>query len=532
MHARPDEVSRTADDFGADIAFAAKGGGTLFAGRLFTWGIRFGIAIMLARLLGADGYGVYNLALSIATLAAILPLMGLDAAIVRYTAIFAARGDWAAVRANLGLMLRLSVALTLVVSIGLAVFAAPVAGVLLHDERLAPLVLISALMVPTLVLNIQLGSALRGLRRLGEEVLADQVAQPLIRLGLLLTLLVVGLTVTFALLAWTIASLAATALLAFFVLRALPRTRASGAGARLGLRELLRFSAPVFLSTVVLKSGHQLQTLLLGALSMVSEVGIFVVAANVNLIGSLFHSSIVSASMPLLAAAQDRDDRSALEKLYQLTSKWSFTLNLPIFLAVVAFPQALLSMFGPDFRAGAVPLMILATANLVNAGTGMSGAVLDMSGLTKFKLLNAAVSVALGIALNVILVPSLGLVGAAVAALAVTAGTNILSLVEVLLLVRVSPYGRSFLKPIVAGGAALVGSIGVKVLLDGAGELLQAAAGIPVLLVIYGAVLVALGIGDEDRLVLRRVRGRLSRRRGNAVGQPRVRSAVSHRRDR
>ncbi len=259
----------------------------------------------------------------------------------------------------------------------------------------------------------------------------------------------------------------------------------------------------MFLSNVVTKSGHQLQTLLLGALSTVDAVGVFVVATNVNLIGSLFHSSLVSASMPLFAAAQDRGDRPALEKLYQVTSKWSLSLNLPIFLVVAAFPQALLAMFGPEFRVGAVPLMILAAANLLNAGTGMSGAVLDMTGYTRFKLLNAAVSVALGIALNVILVPSLGLVGAAIAALMVTAGTNILPLVEVLFLVRASPYNRSFMKPIVAGAAALGAGVGVKILVGGAGDLVEAAAGIPVLFVTYGLVLAGLGIDEDDRLVLR-----------------------------
>ncbi len=158
-----------------------------------------------------------------AAIGAILPLLGLDTAILRYTAIFAGRGDWAAVRANLRFMLRISVALSLAVSAGLVVFAEPIAGALLHDEGLAPLVMISALMVPTLVLNIQLGAALRGLRRIAHEVFADQVVQPLIRLGLLLALILVGMTVFRALVAWTIASLAATVLLGFFVIRAIPR---------------------------------------------------------------------------------------------------------------------------------------------------------------------------------------------------------------------------------------------------------------------------------------------------------------------
>jgi hypothetical protein len=105
------------------------------------------------------------------------------------------------------------------------------------------------------------------------------------------------------------------------------------------------------------------------------------------------------------------------------------------------------------------------------------------------------------------------LVGAAIAALAVTAGTNLLPLAEVLLLVRLSPYNRSFVKPITAGAAALAATIGVQMLMAGVGELVSMAVGLPVLFITYGVVLFGLGIDDDDRLVLRRVRGRFGRSR-------------------
>ena len=49
------------------MVLAAKGGGMVFAGRLFVWGSRFGMAVLLARLLGADQYGLYNITLPAAT---------------------------------------------------------------------------------------------------------------------------------------------------------------------------------------------------------------------------------------------------------------------------------------------------------------------------------------------------------------------------------------------------------------------------------------------------------------------------------
>ena len=77
-----------------------------------------------------------------------------------------------------------------------------------------------------------------------------------------------------------------------------------------------------------------------------------------------------------------------------------------------------------------------------------------MTGHTRVKLLNSALSVALAIGLNWILIPPMGIVGAALAAVGSIAIVNILRLLQVRLLVGVQPYDTSWLKPIAAGLAA------------------------------------------------------------------------------
>jgi hypothetical protein len=69
------------------ILAAARGTGFLALGSFFEVGVRFLIALMLARLLGADSYGLYVLAVSAATLFASFSALGLDDAMVRYVAI-------------------------------------------------------------------------------------------------------------------------------------------------------------------------------------------------------------------------------------------------------------------------------------------------------------------------------------------------------------------------------------------------------------------------------------------------------------
>jgi O-antigen/teichoic acid export membrane protein len=488
----------------------------VFAGRLFVWGTRFGLAVLLARLLGADSYGLYNIALTVATLGSALSVIGLDSALVRYVAVYARRGD----RAGLLGTLRVGVGVPMLVS-GLAAAAiilgsGPIARDLIGDPRLEPLIRIVALLVPAMVSNTVLSATLLGAQRVGWAVAAEQFAQPVVRLGILVVFALIGMTPELALIASTLATVAATLLLLLFVQRQVSLQGIAGQ-ARSEPGPMLRFSLPVYFSNIVNTFGGNLQTLLLGALASVASAGIFAVANQVMLVGAIFHQAIVHASMPIFAELQDAEDRRPLHALYRTTSRWTFTLNLPFFLIAVLFPQALLSIFGPEFTDGAAALAILAFASLTNAATGASGAVLDMTGHTRVKLLNSTLAVGLAIALNLVLIPPLGLVGAAIASFGSIATVNLLRVAEVGWLVKVGPYDASWAKPLLAGvAAAAVGWGTATVSADLVGTLAAAALGAAALGIAYVAVLALLGLTDEDRTIVSRAARKITRRGGRA----------------
>jgi O-antigen/teichoic acid export membrane protein len=501
----------------SNVIIAARGGSAVFAGKLFAWGTRFVLAVFLARILGAADYGLYNLALTVAAVAASFPTLGLDAALVRYTAVFAGRKDSGSVLGTLQLGIGVPAVLSIAFAAGVILLAEPIASGVMHDTRLAPLLVISSLLIPATVLNRQLAATLQGFKRIEYDVLAEQFGQPLIRFALLVIFALLGLTAAYAVLASLLSAVAATALLLLIVNRLFP-LRGTNVTAKREPRQLIGFSLPVFFSNVISTFGSNLQTLFLGAMSTIASVGVFAVANQVNLVGSIFQSSVVASSLPLFAESEDRGDRRALERLYQTTSKWSFSLNLPFFLMVIAFPQALLAIFGSEFEAGEVALIILAWANLVNAATGTSGAVLDMTGHTRVKLLNSTVAVGLGVGLSFLLIPSQGLVGAAISAFASQSAVNILRLVEVALLVKASPYNRTYLKPLAAAAVAWTSAIAIGWVTADMGAAPELLAGVTTLFGVYAAALVVLGVDPEDRLVLDRIKGRLLRR--GRLGRP------------
>jgi len=429
---------------------------------------------------------------------------------VRYVALFAGRRDTAGLWGTLQIGLGWTAALSVSAAIGLYLLADPIAEQVFRTSSLAPLLRIVSLAIPFLALTSIIAAMTRGFKKMQYTIIARNIVQPGVRLLLTIILAVmVGLNAARALIAFDVASIIAFLVLLVFLdnLFSLKRPLRE---ARRDTREMMRFSLPVYLSGLISTFGGNLQTVLLGALNTVAGVGIFAVAGQVNLVGRMFHESIVTASSPIVSELHDRGSAQQMKHIYQTVTKWTFTLNLPVFLIVVLFPVPILSIFGKSFVGGAAALTILAWANLVNTGTGICGMVLDMTGNTSLKLINSLVTFSLTLVLNFLLIPRWGLIGAAVAALASAAVINALRLLEVYILFRLLPYNLSFIKPIIAGLTTLAVAGALRSFSSDNANLFFVAVTVAIMLAVYGGMILLLGLSEEDRVVLNRVGRRVN----------------------
>jgi O-antigen/teichoic acid export membrane protein len=394
----------------------------------------------------------------------------------------------------------------------LFVLATPIAEVVFEEPRLVPLLHLGSLMIPFMALGNALAAATRGFKKMQYTVIAQKISQPMIKLVLIVVLaLVVGLNALNALATHLLAVVAGFAMLLYFSNRLFALRRPLQAGRR-NPRRMLRFSLPVYGTSLIKQFGGNIQTLLLGAFHAVTTVGVFTVASRVNMIGRMFQLSIATTSMPIVSALFDQGKRGQLARFYQTMTKWTFTVNLPLFLIIQLFPGVILSIFGREYVGGAMALTIMAWGSLVDAGTGICGEVIDMTGKTGLKLINGITAFGLLIGLNLLLTPGWGLVGAATAAATAKATVNLLRLAEVYVLYKMLPYNLSFLKPMAAGLAALAVAWAVRQWLLTEETLVFTAINIAVLLAAYVGAIVLLGLDQEDRAVLSRIGGRMRAR--------------------
>lgn len=487
------------------MSSVVKGGGITMFGKLFTNASRFITAFILARFIGAEQYGLYQLSLNTLTLVSGIGLLGLDTALVRFIAISAARKDekrlWGVLQIGIGIPAGISV----ITGIGLFALAYPVAEYIFHDLRLVPLLQLTSLVIPTITMSDVLVGALRGFKNMDYPVIAQFIVQPAFRLAATLLIAFSGLDAFRAIAIFGLSDLIATIMLVNYLNRLFPLRRPLLPAIH-DLKSVMSYALPDWIAGMLDRFRFNIQALLIGSLNSVAGVGIFAVADQINILGHDFYTSINISARPLIAELHDLGERKQLQRVYQTATKWSLIVNLPIFLLIILLPTELLSIFGESFTGGAAALVILAWANLVDIGTGMCGTILNMTGYTKLKLVNNIFSLALSILLNFLLIPRIGILGAALSVLIVQTLLNMARIVQVYYLIHLKPYNLSILKPIAAGMVTFVVVWFLQQTIFITSNLLNSILQAGILCGVYAAIILLMGLSSEDRMILKSIK--------------------------
>jgi O-antigen/teichoic acid export membrane protein len=127
----------------------------------------------------------------------------------------------------------------------------------------------------------------------------------------------------------------------------------------------------------------------------------------------------------------------------------------------------------------------------------------------KLNSVNSVLLVVITLVLDLLLIPRFGVIGAAAASAGSTVFINVFCLFEVLVLLGMQPYDKSFLKPLAAGLVCVV----VTLLLNqqlALPSLLQLVIGGSVLWGSYFLMLILLKLPEDDLLVIKRLRSRIN----------------------
>jgi len=428
-----------------------------------------GFLLVVTWLFGPAVVGVYLLALFLIEMAATLATAGLADA----TTVFGSRlsaGDEGAQETSDEVHRVLGVAFGLAIIASLCVVVAAYLGAdllvsALYPEmpQLAPALKLFAWSIPPLAVARLSVAGTKARMRMEYDAVIFGFARPLLilLLGVLSWWLDTGLQGLIA------AFVVAHCLLALFGLGALSRYFEVGRvwrslGRFSGTRQLLAFAIPQNLNMTVNRYLARIDVIMLGALGhQAPELAFYGTAALIA--GNLRQIRLVfgTAMLPVATRHHRDGDIASLQDTLTRLTRWTASIVIPAALVLVIVRADILRLFHETYTGDSTFMVLLLAGALFGCVTGLAGNTLVSTGHTGWTLFNSVLVAVVNTGLNLWLIPSFGLMGAALATVVAITVVSILQMVELRALEHVSIDWRGVFQPLagLAVGAVALGAL-------------------------------------------------------------------------
>lgn len=374
------------------------------------------LSVVLARLLGPEGFGIFSFNYTFVNVTVIFVCIGGPVFLTREIAVLSNNQNWGLGWATFSMITQLVLIVTLATC---AVFAAVyyyslkfqlIVGGAVFFTSLTLLIITSALRVTT--------GLLRGQKRVATSQFLETVLLPALALFAVIAIYIaqpVFLTAPIVIVVFCLVT-SVVLLVAQIEVRRPFEQQHFKEKYPFRRMDLLRGVLPFSLIGAASVLNSYTDILMLGWFVPPDEVGLYRVASQGAVLvtfGLQIAQMIGAPSFAQLNAPQTRDE---LGNEFRRLRKLSTSAALVIFSVLVLAGEGLLAiLFGEAFVGAYVPLVILSLGFLLNAVFGPVGVLLSMCGQEGLVSRVMWISVGMNIIVNLALIPLFGLVGAAIA---------------------------------------------------------------------------------------------------------------------
>jgi O-antigen/teichoic acid export membrane protein len=389
----------------------------IFVARMFGAGLIFLTQAAITRIWGAEALGEYLLIIATTNIISVILPLGFETIGTYFAAEYRIKGEGKLLR---GFMLRAYghvVALSALMIIGgqfvVGLLGAPGQVLLQHWWPLCMMTFGNALVLVSSALLI-------GIKRPFAAFFIDSLFRTVLIIGALgISWLAVTTGDRFGLLIWLVAGaylvvgLAQTAYCLFYTrdvpLEEVPRKREQ--------RRWWRFALPWAIIILATDFFFDLDLIFLSGFMGKEELAIFGVCARIFMLVSFGVTAVYAVTLPDIFESGVKHGNEGFLKKVGDTNLVASVIAIVILVGLTVGGPILLMLFGHEFLVGALPLTVLGIGLLVRALAGPAALALSMQDRPYTTLPAVAVGVAVLVVMNFALVPPMGVLGAAVAAM-------------------------------------------------------------------------------------------------------------------
>jgi len=472
----------------------AKGTGIVFFGTLISMFFQFLSRALIARYFSTAEYGVFNLALTVLSIALVIATLGFSNALPREIAFYKEK-EPGRVKSLISTALIIATLNSLVWTMILILGAGGIAQIF-DEERLVYTLKVVAFSLPFWTLTGTMISISRGFGRVREQVYFQNIVYPTAFFIMVVVIVLFDASFTYVFSAYVTSQIIMFLSLILNVLKIKLFEFGGSLDLKLG-GELVKFSIPLLFAGILSFAMTWADTLMLGYYKSSEVVGIYNAASPMAKLLPIFLNSASFLYVPVASQLYAQGKLREMGRVYQVLTKWVFLLTLPAFAIMFLFPEATINFFfGAKYLEASKALQILAVGFMFHTFLGLNGLSLIVIGSTGANFMCDLLATIANVILNLILIPKYGMEGAAMATSISYVVANVFRSFWLYQKTKIHPFSWNYVKPLTISFVllGLIRSFHLRVLNIGHAVLILA-----VLLEVYfGLVLLSKSIDKED----------------------------------
>lgn len=383
-----------------------------FVIRVISAVIAFISQVLLARWMGSFEYGIFVLVWTTMIIVGNLSCLGFHTSVIRFIPEYREKGMFAELRGIL-VTSRLFVLLASTAIAGIGML-----GIRLLSFEIEPYYVVPFFLGAILLPMVALSDMLQGISRANSWAVfalsPTYIIRPLLILVFMAGALMLGYPASAgtAIVA-TILATYGTTIAQFVGVTARVDNRVEPGPRKILFKQWFVVSLPIFLVESFFFLLTNADVLMVGAYMQPEDVAVyFATVKTLALVHFVYFA--VKAGVAQRYAQFTHADPEKLADFARETVSWTFWPSLTMALVVLVLGKPMLILFGPEFAEGYPLLFLLVFGVVARAAVGPCESLLTMSGNQNICAVVYAMTLALNIGLNVVLIPAFGLWGAAI----------------------------------------------------------------------------------------------------------------------
>lgn len=475
--------------------------------------------VIIARTFGPEVYGLFSLSLMILTFLVMLFSLGLSEGLIRFIPLYSGRKQTEHVRFLIKLSRRAMFISSILAFIILFFSSGLISEKVFHNPQLTIFLQISSLSIPFWVLSKVYLAILRAYEKISLYSFIVNILQGVVILATLAFFIWMGYGSDKIMLSYFVGVFAM-----FFVAYCSSKYFFSGLFKNPKLkkntqmqikREFYFYSIPMMFSSVISILYYWVDSFILGYYLGAYEVGIYNAAVPIVVLFAAIPDLFIQLFYPLVTKEFSRKNFRLVKEISKQVAKWIFILVLPVFLIVFIFPGAVINLlFGQQYLPAEGVLRILSVGGIISIFTGFLLTLLSIAGKSKMILMNMIVTSIVNLILNLLLVPKIGLIGAAIATSITWGIFTIVLLFEVYRTVGFLPLRKKMLRIVLISLIPTIILITIKQFVD-ITLISLTLLGVFFILTYLFTIFITGCFDKHDLMILKSIKKKLSRQENN-----------------